>query len=173
METKFVLIAAMGRNSVIGNGLKLPWGRLPVDWEWFLGHTINQTLIVGGVTWRAMGAKALPNRFTIVITRHPENIKPADNVLVVGGVEEAILACNGKSRVFICGGQQIYELFLALAEEILLTEIDYEFEGDVFFPDFDRTKWKPVCLAMHRADRVNKYSCKMYSFVRLPVEAKV
>ena len=37
------------------------------------------------------------------------------------------------------GGAELYAAALPLADELRLTEIDLEVEGDTFFPDWDRS----------------------------------
>ena len=39
--------------------------------------------------------------------------------------------------LFISGGAALYAEALPLADKLYLTEIDADFEGDVFFPEFD------------------------------------
>ena len=52
--------------------------------------------------------------------------------------------------VWICGGAGIYRSCMELAEELRLTLIDHEFEGDVRFPEWE--KHFPVLL--NRRDSV-------------------
>jgi dihydrofolate reductase len=39
--------------------------------------------------------------------------------------------------VWICGGRIVYEEAMPLADRLYLTLIDSEFEGDVFFPEWE------------------------------------
>ena len=48
------------------------------------------------------------------------------------------------------GGAELYRQALPLADRLLLTEIDQAYEGDAFFPEFDRSTWtedRPRCPA--------------------------
>jgi dihydrofolate reductase len=46
--------------------------------------------------------------------------------------------------VFVIGGGELYAEALPLADELVLTEIDAEFEGDTFFPRFDRVEFEQI-----------------------------
>ena len=41
----------------------------------------------------------------------------------------------------IAGGAQIFAVFLPRTRRIYLTEVAHRFEGDTFFPEFDREEW--------------------------------
>jgi dihydrofolate reductase len=45
---------------------------------------------------------------------------------------------EGAPRVYVIGGAEVYAAALALADELVLTEIDLEVEGNTFFPEWDR-----------------------------------
>jgi dihydrofolate reductase len=47
-------------------------------------------------------------------------------------------------------------------DEIVLTEIDKAFEGDAFFPEWDRTQFKEVARESHHAPAPNDFG---YAFV--------
>jgi dihydrofolate reductase len=47
----------------------------------------------------------------------------------------------GENEVFIAGGAQIYNQTIEYWDRLYITEIDAEYEGDVFFPEIDLEKW--------------------------------
>ena len=47
-------------------------------------------------------------------------------------------------EVFIIGGGQIYAEALPLAKRIYLTEVDADYEGDTYFPQWDRSSWQLI-----------------------------
>ncbi len=49
------------------------------------------------------------------------------------------------------GGAQIYALALPLARRLYLTEIERDFEGDAFFPQLDRSRWREVFRERHNS----------------------
>lgn len=129
------LIAARSRNGVIGRDGDMPW-HLPEDLKYFKRTTMGHPMIMGRRTFDSMGA--LPGRRSIVITRQPD--WRAYGVEVASSLDHA-LALVGDDDVFVVGGAQIYAQALPFADEILLTEIDREVEGDTFFPELAADRW--------------------------------
>jgi dihydrofolate reductase len=56
-------------------------------------------------------------------------------------------AQTGASQVSVIGGGEIYAQAIGLADELLLTEVDAEIEGDTVFPQIDSTLWQKVSLS--------------------------
>ena len=61
------LIAAVGRNGVIGRDNDLPW-RIREDLQRFKALTLGHTLVMGRKTYDSIG-RPLPGRRTVVVTR--------------------------------------------------------------------------------------------------------
>jgi len=157
------LIAAMGKNRVIGKNNSLPWN-LPTDMKYFRDKTRNKPVIMGRKTYATIG-KPLPNRTNIIITRD-ENYK-AEGCIVVHSADEALKATDNAEEVMVIGGSQIYKEFLPKANKMYLTFIDAEFEGDTYFPEYDITEWKETSYEEHERDAENQYD---YRFVVLERE---
>ncbi len=121
----------MSLNRVIGNGLKIPW-HLSEDFKWFKETTMGEVLVMGRRTFESIG-RALPGRETLVLTRgdfsHPD-------VEVIRSLEDIAPRLNGRT-CFIAGGAQVYEQALPRCSDLLLTIVQREVEGDVFFPEFE------------------------------------
>jgi dihydrofolate reductase len=64
---KIVLVAAIGKNNVIGRDGQLPW-RLKSDLQHFRGLTINKPIVMGRKTYESIG-KPLKDRTNIVLTK--------------------------------------------------------------------------------------------------------
>ena len=126
------MIAAIGKNNELGKGNDLIW-HFKEDMKFFKETTMGHSVIMGRKTFESL-PKALPGRKNIVITR--DSAYSADGICTVSSPEEAIAAAD-TDEVFIIGGGSIYNLFLPKADKLYLTEIDADFEGDVFFPEFD------------------------------------
>jgi dihydrofolate reductase len=144
------LIAAMGKNRVIGNKGKIPWN-LPADLRYFRRTTDGHSVIMGRKTYESIG-RPLPNRKNIIITRD-KNYK-ADGCDVVDSLGEALDRSNSE-EVFVIGGGEIYKLALPLANKIYLTLVDYEPKGDAFFPEFDLKEWREISREDHEVDNDN------------------
>jgi dihydrofolate reductase len=130
-----VLIAAVARNGVIGHGNALLW-HLPEDARHFRASTTGHAVIMGRKTWDSLPERfrPLPGRRNIVVTRQPA--WSAAGAERAGSLADALARVQGLARVFVIGGAQLYAAALPHANELLLTEIDRDFEGDAHFPAF-------------------------------------
>ena len=142
-----IVIAALAANRVIGRGNQLPW-RIPGDLPRFKALTLGQTLVMGRKTFASIG-RPLPGRETVVITRNPDFT--ASGVHVAYDLAGA-LALVKTAETFVAGGGEIYAQALPLAEALLLTEIEADFDGDAFFPAWDRRAWQVVSDDVRPAD---------------------
>ena len=132
---KIIAIAAVSKNGVIGKGLELPWN-IPEDMKFFKDSTRGHIVLMGRKTLDALG-KPLPNRENAVITRD-QSFK-REGVHVFHSLESAITHYKADGAfqnqiLFVIGGAEIYKLSLSFLDEVWLTEIDQEVEGDIYFP---------------------------------------
>jgi dihydrofolate reductase len=154
------LIAAIGKNRVIGKNNSLPW-KLPADMKRFRELTTGKPIIMGRKTFESIG-KPLPNRTNIIIT-HDQNYK-AEGCIIAHSIEEALKAAESNKEVMIIGGSQIYKEFLPKANKMYLTLIDADFDGNAYFPEYKVEEWKETAYEEHERDKDNQYS---YTFVVL------
>jgi dihydrofolate reductase len=125
-------IAAMSENRVIGNGPDIPW-RISEDFKWFKAKTMGGVLVMGRKTWDSIG-RPLPGRTTAVVSRSQPELPEGVDLL------PSLDAIDGRQYsdpVWICGGGEIYRQALPRCEELFLTLVKREVEGDAFFPEFE------------------------------------
>jgi dihydrofolate reductase len=98
---------------------------------------------MGRKTWDSIG-RPLPGRRNIVLTR--DAAWHAAGAEAAHGIEAAIALADaeGAARVFVIGGAEIYALALPFADELLLTEIDADFDADAFFPAWPQDAFERV-----------------------------
>ena len=132
------LIVAWSRNGVIGRAGTLPW-HLPEDLRRFKKITMGHPIIMGRRTWDSIG-RPLPGRRSIVITRNAS--WSAAGCETAAGLAQALALCEGSSEAFVIGGADIFAQALPLAQRLLVTRIDADFDGDVYFPPVDLARWK-------------------------------
>ena len=149
---RVVLVAAVARNGVIGDGPDIPW-QLPGEQRLFKGLTWGHILVMGRSTYESIG-RPLPGRTTIVLTRSPD--WSAEGVLVAHDLTAALaLADTLEGEVMVAGGGQVYAAALPVADEQVLSEVDLEPAGDAFYPEFDRGEWRETAREHHEGyDRV-------------------
>ncbi|WP_035934236.1 dihydrofolate reductase [Knoellia aerolata] len=136
--TQVTLIAAVGRNGVIGADNDMPW-HLPEDFAFFKRTTMGHAMIMGRRTFDSIG-RVLPGRRTIVITRQPDWHHP--DVETVHSLDDALGLAGPVGEVFVAGGGEVYRQAMPFAHRLLITEVDQEPEGDVRFPEIDPTQWR-------------------------------
>ncbi|MGH6647091.1 dihydrofolate reductase [Aquabacterium sp.] len=147
---KLALIAAVARHGAIGRGNDLLWNN-PLDQKHFRQTTMGCPVIMGRRTWDSLPARfrPLPGRRNIVVTR---NTGWQDTgAEVAHSLDEAIALLAGAERAFVIGGGELYAQAVPLAHEMVLTEVDADFEADTFFPDWDRAAFTEVSREAHPA----------------------
>ena len=152
---KISLISAVAENGVIGrenrNGEPdLPW-HLPDDFAFFKRKTSHHPIIMGRKSLDGL-KKPLPNRTNIVLTRNMDF--SMDGVTVVHTLDDAIAAAKAvnQEEIFVIGGAEIYAMALPMATTLYLTEIHQAYQGDAYFPTFDKNEWQEVSRRPHPAD---------------------
>ena len=124
------IIAAMAENRVIGRGGAIPWD-IPADRRRFRELTMGHPIIMGRKTFESIG-RPLSGRRNIVLSRRPEYRR--EGCCVVHSLADALAASAGADEVFICGGEELYQLALPLADRIYLTVVHKLCAGDAYFP---------------------------------------
>lgn len=156
------IISALAQNRAIGKKNDLPW-HLPADLKHFKELTLGKTIVMGLNTFHSIGSRPLPNRKNIVLSSD-KNTKLPEGVLLANSVDEVLEMTKGEKEVMICGGAMVYQQFLPLADRLYLTYIHHDFEGDIFFPEFNQDDYALVSQEDYQPDEKNNYA---YSFVTL------
>lgn len=156
------IISALANNRTIGKKNDLPW-HLPADLKHFKETTTGKTIVMGLNTFKSIGSKPLPNRKNIVLSGDM-TVQVPEGVTLVNSLERVLEMTKDEKEVMICGGAMVYQQFLPLADRMYLTYIDHDFDGDIFFPEFNMNDWQEVSRENHQPDEKNLYP---YSFVIL------
>lgn len=151
------IIAACSKNLAIGENGKIPW-KIPEETAHFKRTTMGGAVIFGRKTFEGIG-KPLPGRFNVVIssTRNFDSLNEeqksgnAGKIKTADSLENAVALCRnaGYSRIFICGGAQVYREALEkkLCGRLIISEINENFSGDIkkadaFFPEIKKSEWR-------------------------------
>jgi len=142
------LIWAQARDAagrpVIGAAGEIPW-RVPEDFAHFKATTAGHPVVMGRRTWESLPRRPLPGRTNVVVTRRPG--WSDDGAVAAGAVDDALAlaaAAPGGDEVWVMGGGEVYAATLALADRLVVTEIELEVEGDAFGPAVDPLAWEIV-----------------------------
>lgn len=157
------IIAAMDRNHLIGNNNQLPW-HLPADFAHFKSVTMGKPIIMGRKTFESIG-KPLPGRTNIVLSRNPE--LQFEGAKCVTSFEAAMAIVPDVEELMVIGGSTIYEMLLPRADRLYFTFVDAEFEGDAWFPEYDKNQWLEKDVVSRPADDKNRYDCRFVTFEKI------
>ena len=160
-RTTLSLIAAVARNGTIGKNNDLLF-RVPEDMQHFKRSTLGCPVIMGRKTWESLPARArpLPGRTNIVVTGNPQ--WRADGAIAVASLQEALLQLGPAPKAFVIGGSRLFAAALPLLDEMVLTEVDRDFDGDVHFPTWNRDNFVEIQRETHHAGEPNNFD---YAFV--------
>jgi dihydrofolate reductase len=154
---EIIIIAAMARNRVIGRDNKLPW-HIPEELRLFKKTTMGYPMIMGRKTFDSFPAP-LPGRRHIILSRNraytPEGGEYAPSLAA------ALELCGKSDKAFIIGGAQIFTQAIALATTIILTLIEREAVGDVYFPVISEKDFS-IVDSTHYPDGVEPFTVVTY-----------
>ena len=152
------LVAAVASNGIIGAGGKLPW-HIPEELKHFKRLTLGHPIIMGRRTWESLKGP-LPQRENIVVTRTPGYEAPG--AAVAASLQAALALCIGEPVAFVIGGTRLFEEALPIADGLVLTEIHRDYEGDTFFPAWDRSQWRESQREAHTAADGTRFDLVLY-----------
>jgi dihydrofolate reductase len=161
-------LVALSNNSVIGVNNDLPW-TLKKDLKHFSSYTQNKAIVMGRKTFESIG-RPLPNRQNIVIS---SSMPPQEGVEVVRSLEEGIAAAehwNKKNElddeVVLIGGGHVFEESILIVNKLVLTRVDCEITGDIFYPAINLADWIKISDESHAKDADNEYNFKIETYLK-------
>lgn len=162
---EIISIVAIGKNHVIGKNNQMLW-HLPNDFKFFKAETTGHFIIMGRKTFESF-PKPLPNRTHIVITQQSDYQVP-EGVIVVDSLEKAIDYANQhqQQRVFVIGGGQIYALAQNIVTDMFITYVDFETDGDAYFPNFNSEEFTSELVQIQEVDEKHNYAFKIFKHHR-------
>lgn len=148
-----VAIAAVAANGVIGRDGEIPWHHSE-DLQRFKALTTGHPVIMGRLTYESIRADLggpLPERTNIVLSE--SGIDVETGVVVVTSVDEALdaAASTGSDVVFVAGGATVYDQLFDRFDRLELTELHDAYDGDTYFPEWDRDPWVEQSREPHDA----------------------
>lgn len=123
----------MTPSRVIGRNGTLPW-HLPEDLAFFRRTTLDHPVVMGRKTFESIG-RPLHRRRSIVLTRDPS--WSAQGVEVIRRPEDLFSLPDLGPRVFVIGGAGVYAAFMATLDDMLVSHVFAEYEGETRFPEFE------------------------------------
>lgn len=168
LKMEIWIIVATARDRAIGRDGTMPW-RLKDDLRRLKATTTGHAVIMGRHTWDSIGARPLPNRYNIVVSRTmPEG--DAETHYVASTLEQALQHCQqaGYDRVYIMGGGVLYKSGLPYATHLNLTMVDTVVpDADTHFPEINLSEWSKLEEAHYPADERNDYPVTQTLYKRI------
>jgi dihydrofolate reductase len=152
---------ARARNGVIGKDGGLPW-RLKSDLALFRAVTMGKPVIMGRKTWDSLPKKPLVGRTNIVLSRdgsfEPKGAVVCDDFSAAVQIAREQAEDDGATEVCVIGGASLFELALAKARRLYLTDVEAEVEGDVTLSPIDESRWTEVRREAYPASDTDQHS---------------
>jgi len=161
-------LVALSNNFVIGVNNELPW-KLKKDLQHFSAYTQNKPIVMGRKTFESIG-RPLPNRKNIVISSW---LEPQEGLEVVSNLNQAIEVASQwnkdnstEEEIVLIGGGYVFKESKNIVNKLVLTRVECEIDGDVFYPEIDLSHWKKISKKSYKRDSENEYDFKIETFVK-------
>jgi dihydrofolate reductase len=98
---------------------------------------------MGRKTFETLG-KPLKGRLNIVVSKNKSYKTLFDDVIIESSLDSAIEHCKNinPERIFIIGGGEIYKQAISFVDEMIVTFMKFDAEGEVKFPFINNDDWK-------------------------------
>ena len=161
-------LVALSNNYVIGVNNDLPW-KLKKDLQHFSAYTQNKAIVMGRKTFESIG-RPLPNRKNIVIS---STLSSTSEIQIVNSLEQAISEAtdwNKENNLFeevvLIGGGYIFKESINLVNKLVLTRVNCDIDGDVFYPSLDFTEWSMISNESFKKDKENEYDFLVETYIK-------
>lgn len=136
------MIWAMDENWLIGDGNRLPW-HYKADLLYFKEKVNDQVVLMGDLTYQSLKSyyknKPLPYKKIYVCNLEDKAYEDATLVKDIFKFLEKV-----DEDIWVIGGKTIYTLALPYADRLYITYVLNTYQGDVYFPKFDLSKFKVI-----------------------------
>ena len=162
-------LVAVSNDLVIGVDNDLPWN-LKDDLAHFKKYTLNKIIIMGRKTFESIG-RPLPNRINYVISR---TVKEIDGAHVFDNLETAMLAAEKHNHemgivneIVIIGGGYLFKETLPVMNKLVITKVDCNVLGDIYYPKVEMENWKLVNSESYTKNSDNDYDFTIEEYEKL------
>jgi dihydrofolate reductase len=161
-------LVALSNNFVIGVNNDLPW-KLKKDLQHFSVYTQNKAIVMGRKTYESIG-RPLPNRKNIVIS---SSLESQESLEVVPNLNQAIEVASQWNKdnsageeIVLIGGGYVFEESKNIVNKLVLTRVECEINGDVFYPQIDLSDWEEISQESFKRDSENEYDFRIETLVK-------
>jgi len=152
------IIVAIARNGVIGkaNG-EMSW-HVKEEFQHFKNTTLGFPIIMGRKTFETLG-KPLKGRLNIVVSKNKSYKTSFNEVVIKKSIDEAIDYCKSvkPEKIFVIGGGEIYKQAVSFVDEMIITFMKFDAEGEVKFPSINNDDWNIEKIKDHESFEIFRY----------------
>ncbi len=161
-------LVALSNNFVIGVNNDLPWKLKKI-------FSISAlTLKIKRLSWEEKTfesiGRPLPNRKNIVIS---STLNAQEGIDIVSSLDQGIEVADQwnkhnkeSNEVVLIGGGYVFEESKNIVNKLVLTKVNCEIDGDVFYPKIDLSNWKKISTESFNQDSENEYDFSVETFVK-------
>lgn len=141
MITIIVAVNELGVMGKVNHGI--PW-KHKGDLKFFKEYTMGKTLIMGHTTYLTLKEPRLPGRNLVVLTRDEE--LELNDATVINSIDEVVKYYHNhpEEELVVAGGLQVYKMFLPIADQLFISIIPNEEEGELKFPQISGKEWEEL-----------------------------
>jgi dihydrofolate reductase len=158
---KIIIISAIAQNGVIGrsNG-EMPW-HVKEEFQHFKQTTLGFPILMGRKTFETLG-KPLKGRENILITRDENYSSDFEEVKIIHSLSEGIEYCKITSpeKIFIIGGGEVYKQAIEIADQLIISNMKFDAEGEINFPEISENDWEEEYREDREKFEIVKYTRK-------------
>ena len=161
-------LVALSNNFVIGVNNDLPW-KLKKDLQHFSAYTQHKAIVMGRKTFESIG-RPLPNRKNIVIS---SSLESQESLQVVPNLNQAIEVASqwnkdnsAEEEIVLIGGGYVFEESKNIVNKLVLTRVECEIDGDVFYPQINLSDWKETSRESYKRDNENEYDFRIETLIK-------
>ena len=125
---------------------------------------------MGRKTYESIG-RPLPNRTNFIVSRTLNSVAGAK---VFNNLEDSIQAAkensvegNEQAEAVIIGGGYLFRDTILTFNKLVLTRVDCDIEGDVYYPSIDLSKWHLTDSKSFKKDSDNDYNFTVEEYIKL------
>jgi len=155
---KKIIISAISKNNVIGSNNGIPWEN-EEELKFFKKTTLKHAVLMGRKTYDSIG-KPLSERFNLVLSRSEKDSDMLHQLFYFTSISQALEYAENLEvkKTYIIGGSEIYSQLINEVDELLISRLPFERDGDKIFPEISSKVWELVENIRYDSFTVERYS---------------
>ena len=137
------LIWAMTKTNLIGKGNLMPW-HIKEDLIYFKSRTSGKTVLMGEQTYYSLKGyyKNRPLPYGTIYVASLDNNLVLEDAIVINDVIKFVKEFDGE--LWVTGGAMIFGLTLPYADNLFISFVKADYEGDKYFPEINYDEFNLV-----------------------------